>query len=958
MNMDNETTASSPIEAENLTPMNTTLASDRRGIQTVEFKDHNRDWVSAIPTTIDKTRQVAATPEVPLQEFFARPRQIWKHKWTGSNSTTQKALVINPWVEYLSSPRVQAKLKSFAQMRCSLKVKIAINGNGFLYGCKAVYYHPMTWRDVDAGYSPLGMTDGDVTINFRTKDFVRHSQKLHGFLIPSESLGCTFELPFLWHKNWLNVTNGEISYMGNLIFVTLNNLKTMSSGTAPEIDYTVFAWCENMELSLATDRDVVVGNTGVIMPWPARPLAAYPPEASNVAVSHAGYEDEYGKGPVSKMANSCALASHSLSKVPVIGPYASATASVFGALGSLASLFGFSRPAVIKDISPYKPMYLGNMANTDAGDTCQKLSLDSKQEVTVDPRVVGLDGIDEMTIASIAGRESFFRSITWQTGFQQAERIGIIAVNPMTCRMPNNPDHLHTRKIDMSGCAYASLPFGAWRGTMRYRFQIIACQFHRGRLALVWDPRSITEEIIDSKNSKEVDVHNYFKVVDLADCRDFTIDVGWGQATSFLPTIIRPGSGTWDERNIFVGNGDSTTLINLNNSNGMLGIYVLNPLVSTVNDGTVGQNIEINVYTSCPDLEVANPICNVMNRYTFVEPLFTNKPVPDPPDEGDISPVAVSHAGFEENSEQDHAPAKAPVHWQIGPKLETHDAETQYVFYGDPIVSLRALMKRYTFYVAYPITNKGVSDDAETVINKYTLPDYPIPPGRVGYNDYPPSIATTDNAGAKDKMFGWCYAQHSFLSFYSPAFLCRRGAIRWKYYTQRSSQLPNNETIRTKGCPPLLSITRGAFPANGFVPKLVAADGNDDTGYTTMREFHVNLPDGIGGQCVTSTDNQPVLEVEFPFYNYYRFAPTKEFAVSTVTTANTTILTNDSPHHALLASITGAKGVGTTLLSYVAAGDDYSLSMYMGPPLMFYVDYMDDIKPVNVLPFAKIQDVE
>merc|ERR1712050_572584 len=135
-----------------------------------------------------------------------------------------------------------------------------------------------------------------------------------------------------------------------------------------------------------------------------------------------------------------------------------------------------------------------------------------------------------------------------------------------------------------------------------------------------------------------------------------------------------------------------------------------------------------------------------------------------------------------------------------------------------------------------------MGEDNGTVINDYCFPDYPISPGRVGYSNRPPSIATTDNKGVNTGLFGWCYAMHSFLSFYSPAFLCRRGAIRWKYYTQSST--------------------------------LYAADGNTETGYRTMREFRTNLPDGIGGQCVTSTENQPVLEVELPFYNYHRFAPT------------------------------------------------------------------------------------
>lgn len=930
-------------------PASTDQAPVRMNQHTVEFHDHNADWVHKVETINDETRNVAATPNMSIAQYFARPRQIWSGTWNNTLFSSTKALVINPWINYFSAQNVTDKLESYAQMRCKLKLKIVVNGNGFLYGNMAVYYHPLTFRDVDAGYSTLGpRVNYAHEISFTNPDYVRHSQKPHAYLVPAESLGCTLELPFLWDRNWLDLTNQDVAKMGNIIMYALNPLKFLSGGTSPEVDLVMFAWCEDMELSMVTDKPINIWNSSALPPWPATPLGPTVSSARS-AVSHAGYEDEYGKGPVSKVANSCALAAHSVSKVPLIGPYASATAAVFGSLGSLAALFGFSRPAIIKDISPYKPMYMGNLANTDAGDTCQKLSLDSKQEVTVDPRVVGLNGIDEMTISSIAGRESYWRTFEWSYNVTQGTRLCLIAVNPEVCRASGTSTaDQYRRRLNLTGSCYATVPFGAWRGTMRYRFQIIASQFHRGRLRILWDPREVTETV---SRQKDVEPYNYSKVIDLANCRDFTIDVGWGQDTSFLPTPDKPGSPLWSETSLFCGNAGNISNLDTKHSNGILGIYVLNSLVSTANDGVDGQPIQINIFTSCVDLEVANPLTDVINKYVFSYPQFDA--VPTPPSG---ARKAVSHAGFEEDDTDDHAPTRGAMQWQFGPKLVTYDEKTQYVFYGDPIVSLRTLMKRYAFYVAYPLLSAS-SDVTQHTLNIYCLPDYPISPGSVPYGNNPPcTVSVSNNPSAATGHFGYCFAQQNYLTFYSPAYLCRRGAIRWKYLTEHQAFIHLSATNNTTGLPTIFTATRGSFPRNFFNKALYPSDGTANDGGTVMRSSHSYFDDGVGGQAVTATSKNPVLELELPFYNYLRFAPTQTFEETTLTADKWTETINNDPHHTLRVPIVGRAGECSEIFSYVAAGDDYTLSMYLGPPVMYYCLYMGNVEPTfNKLPFSNLR---
>jgi hypothetical protein len=59
------------------------------------------------------------------------------------------------------------------------------------------------------------------------------------------------------------------------------------------------------------------------------------------------------------------------------------------------------------------PSIYPNIANSNVHDTAMKLTLDVKQENTVDTRVLGLAGEDEMTISSIAKRQSYLTQFGW-----------------------------------------------------------------------------------------------------------------------------------------------------------------------------------------------------------------------------------------------------------------------------------------------------------------------------------------------------------------------------------------------------------------------------------------------------------------------------------------------------------------------------------------------------------------
>jgi hypothetical protein len=175
-------------------------------------------------------------------------------------------------------------------------------------------------------------------------------------------------------------------------------------------------------------------------------------------------DDEYGTGPVSRPAGIVAKIAGKLTSVPYIGMYARATEIAAGAVSTVATMFGYSRPIVLEDIRPYKPTYLGNMANTNVPDSCQKLTLDVKQETTIDPRVMGLGDTDELVISSIAQRPSYLTQFGWTIAAPSETLLWNTEVSPVV--WSTRPDG----SLSFPACVFAALPFGRWRGSMKYRF--------------------------------------------------------------------------------------------------------------------------------------------------------------------------------------------------------------------------------------------------------------------------------------------------------------------------------------------------------------------------------------------------------------------------------------------------------------------------------------------------------
>jgi hypothetical protein len=275
-------------------------------------------------------------------------------------------------------------------MNFDMHIKIVVNGTPFHYGRAICYYTPLAMYDNINDYAFTGPNTDQLTLN---------TQKPHVFINPTTCEGGEMVLPFFYPRANVDITSLDITDgLGLLQIDSINTLKHANGATDP-VTVTVYGWAENVKLGVATQQTY----DSLIIP---------PPISASEVEERA---DEYGMGPISKPASALASIASKFKTAPVLGPYATATQIGANALSRVASIFGYSRTPILTT-SVYRPNTKGSFATSNQEDDVAKLSLDCKQELSIDPRIFGRNGEDELDILSIASRQSFLDTFLWQVG--------------------------------------------------------------------------------------------------------------------------------------------------------------------------------------------------------------------------------------------------------------------------------------------------------------------------------------------------------------------------------------------------------------------------------------------------------------------------------------------------------------------------------------------------------------
>lgn len=755
----------------------TMMTSTNETHQNVSFGDQHASYNYVMDTEVDETRTQQDSQDATLQNFFSRPIKVYEVEWGTATTMFEQ---FNPWKLYFENPRVSNRLSNFNLLRAKLHLKFLINGNGFQYGRAIATYLPMHTFDTLSK-----------NVALVPETLVQASQQPHIFLNPTMSTGGEMVLPFFNFYNYVSIPESEWEILGQITMRSINALKH-ANGAVDKVTVSVFAWAEDVSMSVLTSVE---------------PNTMIPQSGAEVDEANA-------KGVISGPATAVSTAAKSLSIVPWLRPYAMATSTVASSLSSIAKVFGYSRPTLTKAPEPYRPTIISSLANTNTPDTVAKLTLDDKQELTVDPRISGLGAGDPLVIKDIAKRESYLTTFDWNIGTAPETLLWNCRVSPVVWAESG------ATAYHFPACCFAALPFRYWTGTMNFRFQIVCSAFHKGRLKIVYDPNWLAENEYNT---------NYIKIVDISDENDFTVSVANGQDRTWL-SHARPAS---DSLTTIYG---TSAFASRGEGNGVFGVYIVNEL--TTPNSTANNDIQVNVYVSMgDDFEVAVPDNSITD---FV-----------------LSPQSGKVADSDLTTEPDK-----PQHdysEYVGPTTDPLTNNYK-VFQGEVVKSFRQLLKRYNLHSAISPRNASPRD----IYQRCAM--FPYCRGNV-----PNAVHSTV------ALAPYNYCNTVMLHWVTWAFSGWRGSIRYKLLPVHEMDEGAVSTIYVDRQPRSFVSAQwadGESVWNAYTTVSEAAHAVVSSNmYDT--EWKNTPPDGLFGSHFISSNVNSACEFEVPFYTWERFNPGK-----------------------------------------------------------------------------------
>eukprot|EP00918_Siedleckia_nematoides_P004325 GHVU01009637.1.p1 GENE.GHVU01009637.1~~GHVU01009637.1.p1 ORF type:complete len:764 (-),score=14.23 GHVU01009637.1:69-2312(-) len=606
----------------------------------------------------------------------------------------------SPWANYFNDAAVVKKLDNFAFLNCNLHIRVLINASPFYYSAARVSYLPLVSYeagDVDAS-APLGLQT------------VLLSQRPGFWFYPQTSVGGDMVLPFIYHKNWLDVTvNNDFIEMGTINIMSPINLANANSVVGSDVDIQVYAWAENVKLAGPT-----------------------------VSLSLQG-GDEYGsKGVISTPASAIAKATGLLGSIPIIGPYMTATSMAADAVSNIAAWFGYTNVPVISDVQPYKSMPFHSFSSAEIGQPIEKLSLDPKNEVTIDPRVTGCEPADPMIISDLVQRESYLTNFTWaHSDLANAQLFGI-RVNPIMLATEAIATGTGYDAIYKTPMAHFSQLFKYWRGDIVFRFRVIASQYHRGRMRITWDP-------VGDINTNGVNSNiTYNKIVDITADGDVTMVIPYLQAKTWAvvsndPVEINYGATAPARRELY--------------DNGTLSVRVFTQSTSPV--ATADIQVLVSVMAG-ENFELAAPTELATDQSFFI-------------------PQGQDEFGDAWTSMYNKTPA---------------NPNNDLIHMGETIVSLRQLLRRSCL-------SRVLCAESDTTSSTHTtksrMSRYPL---TYGYD--PNGIHTADKIITVGSTSSFNFVNPTPITHCAPCFLGARGSMNWHFNAASATALPSVHIARSR----------------------------------------------------------------------------------------------------------------------------------------------------------------
>jgi len=771
-------------------------------------------------------------------------------------------------------------------MRCSLVVKISINGSPFHYSRLVASYQPC--YNINNNHNPDLYTD-------RALKMVKMTSLPHGFVDPCVQSPLQLDLPFILQENYIRtrkmVTPTEPQhYLGKVWLKSTTELEAVSATAASTIPVVIFAWAENVELVIPT-HDLVAAS-GRRRPL-AQPPSSYNQEsifsAANGALADLKQQsippDEQKDGLVSSVSSVVANAAGMLTNVPFIGEGASMVKGVANGVTKLARFFGFSRPPVFTDAHYVKQFPMSSIALTQGNETVSKLTFDPKQSVSIDPAINAMGSEDELAIKMFTNKEAMVSTVLWSSSDAVDDELFWANVTPTLVREETVTQGIRFAALPM---AIAAMPFKFWSGSLVYRFQFVSSAYHTGRIRITFEPNG------SNYNSDNYNT-TYSQVVDLSSGTDVSFVVPWAQTIPYkrLPTqlytnVFVPPSG--------VKNYDPEVC------NGIIYLTVLNPLISP----DALKDVTINVFVKGgDDLTFAAP-----NDTELFEKLSV------------FPPAAVAASG---KGNSTNAPDQLTMLFgEVENDYELNNKAS--IYFGEHATTFRTLLKRYQ-HCGIRCTN---SENVNNALEELAVEGFAYPPA------FGLAVVNDTNKGGYSSISatqGFNFGPNSLINHLGVCFLGYRGSIRWKFFPSDFGHSPDYIKL-TRHVMPTISNVEDYYLNRSYV-----IGGSSTAPYLTGLFSKYVETTWKGAYFQPVTDGQPACEIEIPWYSNLRFTST-DFMTNGTYNDSTYDPINRQGWQLEIRTSENSENDNAVMVvdTFAATGEDFTFNFFLGAAPLYSYD--------------------
>jgi hypothetical protein len=414
--------------------------------------------------------------------------------------------------------------------------------------------------------------------------------------------------------------------------------------------------------------------------------------------------------------------------------------------------------------------------------------------------------------------------------------------------------------------------FKFWKGSVTYKVQVVCSKMHSGRLKLQFDPW-VANGVYNVIHTNTTELNARFtSILDLSVTHEMEFTIDYVSDKPYLFTKVAPGT-TNDFRPI--SSADVTCNIHSGYdqaaSMGIFVVSVLNELVAPNPTGGAPSAAFASV-----DVNVFFKCDSAMEYYQPIDNNWTTAVFTPTSSVSSSDPYSSSVVSSKTSSEGSSA------------------------FFGESVVSLRTLVKRKSL-------NFVTINSAAAAVNKNELVTRLLPM-------YPANRNAGDNR------------TNTFESFMAPSYLAKRGSSRWVF------KLVNAASTTWGYAPTHMSVERA-----GSAVTLPSIDTTSvDLSAKTAAQLPALFNYGVGGLEIADLSYRPLIEWQVPYYSNTRFTLACDYK-NVDSNATETLLKNASMTEVLYSKVKfNYFNANKTIMEvYVGMGDDYSLFMYLAPPVTF-----------------------